>query len=108
MQVCNKGLRLMLAGDDEGALIDFREELSSYGQYFSDSGNMKGATFIYVLYKLTEHVLPPEATGLEVCASMERRALLVLECGALPTPVGVGTCMPMHVHSVCKLHANCM
>jgi len=65
-QVCNKGLRLMLAGDDEGALIDFREELSSYGQYFSDSDNTRGATFIYVLYKLTEHVLPPEATNLEV------------------------------------------
>jgi len=66
VQVCNKGLRLMLAGDDEGALIDFREELSSYGQYFSDRENTRGATFIYVLYKLTEHVLPPEATNLEV------------------------------------------
>lgn len=65
LQVCNRGVRLMLAGDD-GPLIDFRDELSRYGQYFSDSGNMKGATFIYVLYKLTEHVLPPEATKLEV------------------------------------------
>lgn len=29
----------------------------------------EGATFIYVVYKLSEHVLPPEATKLEVSAS---------------------------------------
>ena len=68
MQVCNKGIRLMLAGDD-GPLIDYRDELSKFGQYFSDSGNREGATFIYVVYKLSEHVLPPEATKLEVSAS---------------------------------------
>ncbi|KAK9821917.1 hypothetical protein WJX81_005454 [Elliptochloris bilobata] len=78
-EVCNKGVRLMLAGDD-GPLVNYRDELSHYGQYFSDSGNKKGATFIYVLYKLTEHVLPPEATKLEaVYLEAFRRLYALLE-----------------------------
>jgi hypothetical protein len=49
-QVCNHGLRLMLRGETH-RLHEYRDELSRYGQHFTDRGNMAGATFIYVLYK---------------------------------------------------------
>ena len=49
-QVCNHGLRLMLRGEAH-RLHEYRDELSRYGQHFTDRGNMAGALFIYVLYK---------------------------------------------------------
>jgi hypothetical protein len=64
VQVCNKGLRYMLRGETN-KLYEYREELSSFGQYFSERSNVAGATFIYVVYKMTEHVLPKEMVNLE-------------------------------------------
>ena len=49
-QVCNHGLRLMLRGETH-RLAEYQDELSRYGQAFTDRSNMAGATFIYVLYK---------------------------------------------------------
>lgn len=64
VQVCNKGLRYMLRGETN-RLLDYRDELSRFGQYFSDRNNVAGATFIYVLYKMTEHILPKQMVSLE-------------------------------------------
>ncbi|KAK9818125.1 hypothetical protein WJX72_007482 [[Myrmecia] bisecta] len=63
-KLCNKAVRLMLAENTPGMLA-FRDELSQVGQYFSSTNNMRGATFIYVLYKMTEHVLVKEIINLE-------------------------------------------
>ncbi|CAL8462268.1 g1799 [Coccomyxa elongata] len=63
-EVCNKGLRYMLRGETN-RLLDYRDELSRFGQYFSDQNNVAGATFIYVLYKMTEHILPKQMVSLE-------------------------------------------
>ena len=49
-QVCNHGLRLMLRGETH-RLAEYQDELSRYGQAFTDRGNMAGAVFIYVLYR---------------------------------------------------------
>lgn len=64
LQVCNKGLRYMLRGETD-RLMDYRDELSRFGQFFSDRNNVAGATFIYVLYKMTEHILPKQMVNLE-------------------------------------------
>ncbi|KAK9906463.1 hypothetical protein WJX75_002218 [Coccomyxa subellipsoidea] len=63
-EVCNKGLRYMLRGETN-RLMDYRDELSRFGQYFSERNNVAGATFIYVLYKMTEHILPKQMVNLE-------------------------------------------
>ena len=65
MQVCNSGLRHMLRGD--GFKVErFKDELSELGNRFGEQGHKQGATFIYVLYKVAEHVLPPEHEKLQV------------------------------------------
>ena len=64
MQVVNKGLKYMLRGETN-RLYEYRDELSSFGQYFSERKNVAGATFIYVVYKMTEHILPEQMVNLE-------------------------------------------
>lgn len=64
MQVVNKGLKHMLKGESN-RLYEYREELSAFGQYFSERNNVAGATFIYVVYKMTEHILPEQMVNLE-------------------------------------------
>lgn len=54
----------MLRGETN-RLMDYRDELSRFGQYFSERNNVAGATFIYVLYKMTEHILPKQMVNLE-------------------------------------------
>lgn len=54
----------MLRGETN-RLYEYRDELSGFGQYFSDRGNVAGATFIYVVYKMTEHILPKEMINLQ-------------------------------------------
>lgn len=51
--------------EETGRLLDYRDELSRFGQYFSERNNVAGATFIYVLYKMTEHILPKQMVNLE-------------------------------------------
>ena len=51
MQVVNKGLRYMLKGETN-RLYEYRDELSKFGQYFSDRNNIAGATFVYTVYNL--------------------------------------------------------
>ena len=63
-QVVNKGLKHMLRGE-ANRLHEYRDELSSFGQYFSERNNVAGATFIYVVYKMTEHILPEQMVKLE-------------------------------------------
>ena len=63
-QVVNKGLKHMLRGE-ANRLHEYRDELSSFGQYFSEKNNVAGATFIYVVYKMTEHILPEQMVKLE-------------------------------------------
>lgn len=64
MQVVNKGLRYMLKGESN-RLYEYRDELNSFGQYFSERNNVAGATFIYTVYKMTEHILPEQMVSLE-------------------------------------------
>ena len=64
MQVVNKGLRYMLKGESN-RLSEYRDELSSFGQYFSERNNVAGATFVYTVYKMTEHILPEQMVNLE-------------------------------------------
>ena len=64
MQVVNKGLKYMLRGETN-RLYEYRDELSSFGQFFSERNNVAGATFIYVVYKMTEHILPEQIVNLE-------------------------------------------
>ena len=54
----------MLRGESS-RLHEYRDELSSFGQYFSERNNLAGATFIYVVYKMTEHILPEQMVKLE-------------------------------------------
>ena len=64
MQVVNKGLKYMLKGETN-RLYEYRDELSKFGQYFSERNNVAGATFIYTVYKMTEHILPEQMVNLE-------------------------------------------
>ena len=70
MQVCNKGLRDMLRGD-AFKVERFKDELSELGNHFGQQGHKQGATFIYVLYKVAEHVLPAEHENLRVWPSLD-------------------------------------
>lgn len=56
-EVCNRGVRLMLKDPRPVEMEDYRSEISELGAYFSNKGNMEGATFIYVLYQMTQHIL---------------------------------------------------
>jgi hypothetical protein len=64
IQVVNRGLKYMLRGETN-RLYEYRNELSSFGQYFGEHNNVAGATFIYVVYKMTEHILPEQMVNLE-------------------------------------------
>ncbi|BDA46129.1 hypothetical protein COCOBI_08-2210 [Coccomyxa sp. Obi] len=44
-EVCNKGLRYMLRGE-KNRLMDYRDELSRFGQYFSDRNNVAGKCLV--------------------------------------------------------------
>ena len=62
----------MLSDESGGPMLDFRDELSRQGQLFTNAHNLPGALFIYVLYKLTEHIVVQEAidrleAGLYLC-----------------------------------------
>ena len=68
VQVCNAGLRHMLRGD-RLRVERFKDELSELGNQFGRQGHKDGATFVYVLYKIAEHELPPEHENLQVCVA---------------------------------------
>ena len=46
VQVCNRGVRLMLKDPRPVEMEDYRSEISELGAYFSNKGNMEGATFM--------------------------------------------------------------
>ena len=46
LQVCNRGVRLMLKDPRPVEMEDYRSEISELGAYFSNKGNMEGATFM--------------------------------------------------------------
>ena len=88
LQVCNKGLRDMLRGD-AFKVERFKDELSELGNQFGQQGHKQGATFIYVLYKVAEHVLPVEHENLQV------RPVLGSWCAA--------ACLSCAGHEACQL-----
>ena len=47
-------------------LEPFKDELSEYGQHFSDRGNLQGATFIYAVYQMADHMMPKQHENLQV------------------------------------------
>jgi len=62
-KICNKGLKLMLNEDMYG-LADFQGELNLMGKTFSESKEKDGALFIYVLWKMSDHVIVDQTTSL--------------------------------------------
>ena len=46
LQVCNRGVRLMLKDPRPVEMEDYRSVISELGAYFSKKGNMEGATFM--------------------------------------------------------------
>lgn len=66
MQVCNEGLKLMLKDSSTRELEEYKDKVSAVGANFSKEEDMQGATFAYVLYKMTEHVQVEEFHNLQV------------------------------------------
>ena len=66
MQICNEGLRLMLKDSSTRELEEYKDKVSNVGANFSKEEDMQGATFAYVLYKMTEHVQVEELHNLQV------------------------------------------
>lgn len=70
MQICNEGLKLMLRDSSTRELEEYRHKVSSVGANFSEEQDMQGATFAYVLYKMTEHTQVEELHNLQVTSMM--------------------------------------
>lgn len=66
MQICNEGLKLMLKDSSARELEEYKDKVSGVGANFSKEQDMQGATFAYVLYKMTEHTQVEELHNLEV------------------------------------------
>ena len=66
MQICNEGLKLMLRDSSTRELEEYKDKVSSVGANFSKEEDMQGATFAYVLYKMTEHIQVEEIHKLQV------------------------------------------
>lgn len=76
-QICNEGLKLMLKDSSTRELEEYKDKVSAVGANFSKEEDMQGATFAYVLYKMTEHVQVEELHNLQVrnMAHLQLRAL---------------------------------
>lgn len=66
VQICNEGLKLMLKDSSARQLEEYKDKVSAVGAAFSEDKDMQGATFAYVLYKMTEHVQVEQINNLEV------------------------------------------
>ncbi len=66
MQICNEGLKLMLKDSSTRELEEYKDKVSAVGAAFSEDKDMQGATFAYVLYKMTEHVQVDQIHNLQV------------------------------------------
>lgn len=66
MQICNEGLKLMLKDSSTRELEEYKDKVSNVGANFSKEEDMQGATFAYVLYKMTEHIQVEEIHKLQV------------------------------------------
>lgn len=76
MQICNEGLKLMLKDSSTRELEEYKDKVSAVGANFSKEEDMQGATFAYVLYKMTEHIQVEELHNLQVrnMAHVQQRA----------------------------------
>ncbi|CAD7697240.1 unnamed protein product [Ostreobium quekettii] len=63
-KVSNAAIRVMLR-DDVQELVDLQEQLNAIGEHFTNEGDMKSATYVFVLLQLTEHVYPKLAATLD-------------------------------------------
>ncbi|KAL3148344.1 hypothetical protein ABBQ38_013801 [Trebouxia sp. C0009 RCD-2024] len=64
-EICNEGLKLMLKDSSARQLEEYKDKVSAVGANFSKEQDMQGATFAYVLYKMTEHTQVEELHNLE-------------------------------------------
>lgn len=60
----------MLDDNTRGISKFQEEELNKLGEYCTNRGNMAAATFVYVLYKMTDHVMVKQTEALEVIPDM--------------------------------------
>lgn len=63
--ICNEGLKLMLKDSSTRELEEYKDKVSAVGANFSKEEDMQGATFAYVLYKMTEHIQVEELHNLQ-------------------------------------------
>lgn len=76
MQICNEGLKLMLKDSSTRELEEYKDKVSAVGANFSKAEDMQGATFAYVLYKMTEHIQVEELHNLQVTNMMHMEGLV--------------------------------
>ena len=61
----------MLKDSSTRELEEYKDRVSAVGAAFSEDKDMQGATFAYVLYKMTEHVQVAQIDNLQVGASLK-------------------------------------
>ena len=84
MQICNEGLKLMLKDCTTSELEEYKDKVSAVGAAFSKDTDMQGATFAYVLYKMTEHVQVEQIHNLQVTMPFSLICCFALCCDAEP------------------------
>ena len=77
MQLCNKGVRIMLGGD-LNALGGFKDQLFEYGAVFTKAENKEATMFCYVLFRLAEHqvaLAAKDLTGDQLMAAIHCKSI---------------------------------